>query len=96
VAEWHALKKTKRMIIAKFSCEASAGARQLCHKIGVKQYPTITFFGYDRLSFGDKKRAVDYKGLALYESLRDWTVVLHTISGFQRFGDQILEFFGWR
>ncbi|KAJ1447014.1 hypothetical protein M885DRAFT_544354 [Pelagophyceae sp. CCMP2097] len=96
VARWHAQKRTRKLVVAKFSCESSAASRQLCRDVGVRQYPTIIFFGYDRLSFGKRKRAVNYHGLALAESLRDWTVVLHSISGVQRFGDRVLQLFGWR
>lgn len=105
VAKWHREKKTKNLLIVKFSCESSVEAQQLCYDAGVRQYPTITFYGYGRLSFRrkatphaplDSNRATNYHGLALSDALRDWTVVMHTISSSQRLGDRVLQTFGWK
>jgi len=65
---------------------------------GVRQYPTITFYGYSRLSLrrGVLRRATNYRGLALFEALRDWTVAMHWISGLQRFQYRFLQAVGWR
>lgn len=36
----------------------------------------------------------NYRGLALAEALRDWTVTMHWISWTQRLGDRLLQFLG--
>ena len=106
VARWHGGKGTKRLKIAKFSCESSRDHREVCYAAGVRQYPTITFYSYDRLRFGGPlfrkraaapqppQRSANYRGIALYEALRDWTVALHAVSETQRFGDSVKQFLG--
>ena len=96
VWRWHQKKKTKRLAIRKFNCEASVTAQQLCYEVGVKQYPTLTFYGYSRLSFhrAPLHRSTSYRGLALSEAIRDWTVAMHMISWVQRTSDRILFFLG--
>lgn len=37
VAKWHREKKTKNLLIVKFSCESSVEAQQLCYDAGVRQ-----------------------------------------------------------
>ena len=105
VAKWHASRRTKRLTVAKFSCEASAEHRRVCAAAGVRQYPTITYYAHDKLRFGPlfgarrsapPLRSVNYRGIALYEALRDWTVALHGVSEAQRLGDRVKQLLGWQ
>ena len=98
-------RRTKRLTVAKFSCEASAEHRRVCAAAGVRQYPTITYYAHDKLRFGPlfgarrsapPLRSVNYRGIALYEALRDWTVALHGISEAQRLGDWVKQLLGWQ
>lgn len=95
VARWHKRKNSK-VRITKFSCDASLAHRQLCVDVGVRHYPTITFYGYGRLSLrrGNLKRSTEYRGLALPEALLDWTLMLSWISWIHRVGDRFLQLFG--
>lgn len=95
VARWHKRKNSK-VRITKFSCDASLAHRQLCVDVGVKHYPTITFYGYGRLSLrrGNLKRSAEYRGLALPEALLDWTLMLSWISWLHRINDRFLQLFG--
>lgn len=94
VARWHKAKKTKRLVVIKFSCESSSAHRTHCFDVAmVRQYPTITYYGYSRLSMrrGALGRATNYRGMALSEALRDWTVTMSWLSSFSLLGDRILQ-----
>ena len=94
VSKWHATKKTKRLSVVKFSCEMSTEHRRLCQAAGVRQFPTISFIAHGSLKwrpFGGKfskdkspSRVAVYRGIALADALRDWTVALHRVSELQR------------
>ena len=94
VAKWHAQKKTKRLSVVKFSCEMSTEHRRLCQAAGVRQFPTISFIAHGSLKwrpFGGKfskdkspSRVAVYRGIALADALRDWTMALHRVSELQR------------
>ena len=94
VSKWHAAKKTKRLSVVKFSCEMSTEHRRLCQAAGVRQFPTISFIAHGSLKwrpFGGKfskdkspSRVAVYRGIALADALRDWTMALHRVSELQR------------
>lgn len=96
VYRWHQKKRTKKMIVAKFNCESSVAHQQLCFEVGVRHYPTLAFYGYSRLSFkkGFLRRSTEYRGLALADSIRDWTVAMRWLSWLQRSQDRFLCFLG--
>lgn len=97
VARWHKAKKTKRMIVVKFSCESSRAHQEHCYDVAkVRQYPTITYYGYSRLSTrrGLLAQATNYRGIALAEALRDWTLTMSWLSTFSLLGDRILQLVG--
>lgn len=104
VSSWHAAKGTKRLSVVKFSCETSSEHRRLCQAAGVRQFPTISFIAHGSLSwrpFGGKvskdkspSRTAVYRGIALADALRDWTMALHRVSELQRVWSSFRQLLG--